>query len=269
MAYQTIACVATAANYADYTTKAYTLGAGYPVTRFGLTFGCVDSNNNPLTLTCTNYTSPTQPLISGSMANNSNAKFLRVDLPNGPGTYRIKLGMSAVSTATSWFTIYNSPSGGTVLATVSSVSVPAGSVMGINGTVHASPTLWLANTSYIEVALTGPIYIGKSAAATMRLNAVMMEYQVAPLEPLKLRKYGDAGPLFNGGAGIATYGDGRYGYAGLYTDVGLAQSDVVSGLSKAVHHNTGDAGARLAEVHTITVSDGVGGFVNIDITVTP
>lgn len=200
MAYQTIACLSTAAGYSDNATNAYWLGEGYPTTRQGLTFGAITSGGSATTLTGSDFSSPLTPLISGRISSNSSVYFLRVDLPNGAGKYRIKMGLGHKTTGlTTGFAIYSNYTGGTLLHGVTTATLTAGQVLGVNGTIHANATDWAANTGYVELDLTGPIYIAKSASAQLQLNAVLLERQVTALEPLKVRKYGVAGPTSNSG----------------------------------------------------------------------
>ena len=81
MTYTTLAFVQTAANFARNATEEYSLGGGYPVTRYNkLTYGIVDNAGNATTATVNNFSSPSSvagpDLISGRVAITGSTKLV-------------------------------------------------------------------------------------------------------------------------------------------------------------------------------------------------
>lgn len=192
MTYTTLAFVQTAANFARNATEEYSLGGGYPVTRYNkLTYGIVDNAGNATTATVNNFSSPSSvagpDLISGRVAITGSTKLVRVDLPYGPGRYRIKAGLRTTSAVNNGIKISQSNGGATIFEYSTSSAPTSSQVLGIDGTVYADATAWWAagGGNYIEfTALNSSIYIAKSSAANLSLSAILLEYQPDPLNPL-------------------------------------------------------------------------------------
>lgn len=176
----TLAFVNTATNYADYGTAPYSLGEGYPTTRSSLTFGVVDSNGNASTLNTADFSSPTTPLLSGRIASTSNAKVIRVDLPSGAGTYRVRCALGTRTSATTCgMRLYDAADGAhyshTPLLTVPDTSGAANNFIDIKGNLHTEAT-WSANQGYEELTLPATVYIAKGTSAALHLANIQFEY---------------------------------------------------------------------------------------------
>lgn len=200
MPYDSIVFVANAGGYPDSATKAFSTGELYPTTRFGLTFGNISS-----TATCTNVSGTGQPLLSGRMATNTAARRFRVDLPGGPGTYRLRMALGTLNTnVTVGALIYDAATGGNLLHTVPDRAVNSGQVLDINGTVHTSYANWAANRGYVELTLPGSIFIAKSAATQLQIVNVEFEQQSTPLDPLQVKEFQERGSLAGAIPDLAT-----------------------------------------------------------------
>lgn len=206
----TLAFVDTATNYADYTTKPYSLGEAYPTTRAGLTFGVVDSNGDANTLNTADFSSPATPLLSGRISTTSTARLIRIDLPEGPGTYRVRCALGTNTSATDCgLRIFDNAAGAvnsdTPLHEVTGTAGAAGKFTDIEGTLHDKAD-WSANQGYEELTLPATVYITRAAAEALHLANIQFEHVATPLQPLKLREWAVGGEDVLDGVRVAPTG---------------------------------------------------------------
>jgi hypothetical protein len=176
----------TAGAWGETAPSGAVLGDLYPATIAGLTCGWSNA------VTRADYAGATNAKLSGRNSINSGSAFFRVDLPLGPGTYRVWLALSALSSTTTTAFIVRDGAG-TALRTVGSTSVtgdgnPASAfVMDASGAVIPYNTYISTDggTFFEFTATSDHIRIERNGVA-IQLNNVMLESQIADLDPATL-----------------------------------------------------------------------------------
>lgn len=198
MSYTWLAMVATAANFARNATVPYSLGAAYPVTRNGLTFGFVSSSGGTTTMTMADFTgagypktAPGPDLYSGRASMTSASKVLRIDLPDGPGTYRLKasLGNKNGSLPQSIGGYEDPGRNSELFHVVSQTNPPAGGSMDAGGNIYTGPDLWWAaldqdggndgGGAYVEFTTQQDHIFLTLYNAYCYINAIGLEFQAS------------------------------------------------------------------------------------------
>lgn len=169
----------TAGSWAETGSDGAILGDAYPVVRGGLTCGW------SIAVTKTDYVYASNARLSGRNNINTGAYF-RVDLPLGPGTYRIWLAVGAINTtAPTAFIIRDGA--GSVIASTASTSVGGGvlasaNVMDASGAVIPYATYISTGGTYVEFTATSSyIQIARTAGVTLYLANIQLEPQTTPL----------------------------------------------------------------------------------------
>lgn len=163
------------------------LGDIYPVSIAGLTCGWFFG-----TISRVDYVGATDARLSGRNSHNAGGNYFRVDLPLGPGTYRLWLAHSALSSTTNNAFIVRDGAG-SAITTVASISVPGNAAPANADVLDASGAvidydLYISTDggTYIEfTAVNDHIRIERNGV-TQYLNSVMLEPQEADLEPAVL-----------------------------------------------------------------------------------
>lgn len=127
-----------------------------------------------------NWASASDARISGrNLLNTANHGF-RIDLPNGPGTYRIWLAAGALSTSTS--TAFQIVAGSsTVLAAVATTSVATSQVLDASGAVISAATYLSTGGTYVEFTTTETYIRVLRNGINLYLNNIQLEPQTVPL----------------------------------------------------------------------------------------
>jgi len=158
----------------------------YPATIAGLTVGWSAS---PISQ---NYTGATNAKRSGRNSINSGSQYFRVDLPLGPGTYRLWLAVGPLSsTANSAFIVRDGA--GSAITTVGSTSITGSGSAAASNVLDASGAVIPYNTyistdggTYIEFTATSDHVRIERNGVTFFISNVMIEAQEALLEPAVL-----------------------------------------------------------------------------------
>lgn len=173
----------TAGSWGETPPAGVVLGDAYPASIAGLTCGW------NLAVTKGDYASATDARLSGKNGHNSGGNYFRVDLPNGPGTYRLWLASSALTASTISTAFILRDGSGTAFQTVGSTSVTTGNVLDASGAIVSLATYLSTGGTYVEFTATADhVRIERNAAAavTQYLANVQLEFQVAPLEAATL-----------------------------------------------------------------------------------
>lgn len=172
----------------------------YPTTRNGLTFGYVGAGAGG----SANITSsPANARTSGRHLI-SNTTIERIDLADGPGTYKIWISLGGLNTAVATSAkIYDGngtsgPSSGTLLADLTSTTPISGHVTDATLT-DLTVAGWLGTADGMGTAITvtvtsDHIFIGKGATSEY-INFVATQLQVVPLTDIALSNESDSGPV--------------------------------------------------------------------------
>ena len=161
MSYSWLAFVATAGNFARNASLPYSLGEAYPVSRNGMTFGFVTGADVPTTCTMANFTgtgypktAPGPDLYSGRASISTAGKVFRLDLPDGPGTYRAKVsvGNKLSSLAVSIGCYEDAARASELFHAIGASNPPAGGSIDAAGNIHATPDAWWAAIDQDDVA---------------------------------------------------------------------------------------------------------------------
>lgn len=142
---------ATSGYVTDAATDTYDLGAAYPVTRGGLTFGWATSNAANMR----DRGNLTQPRVSGMgfVSNGGATKDWKIDLPSGAGTYDVRLALGDGAGPSSPKCLIMD--GATTLATVSTVGQGANFFQDAAGTANQSPNTWYASNATVQLTFAG------------------------------------------------------------------------------------------------------------------
>jgi hypothetical protein len=163
------------------------LGDRYPSIVAGLTCGWGGTSANTA-----NYNGATNAELSGRNSVNGSGAHFRVDLPLGPGTYRLWLALSALSSTTNSAFIVRDGDG-PVITTVPSTNVPgsgiaaSASVLDASGAVVSySQYISTDGGTYIEFTTANDYIRIERNAITLYLCSLMIEAQETPLGPAAL-----------------------------------------------------------------------------------
>lgn len=165
----------------DGADQSFSARLNYPQTAGPFTYGWSTASS----ASSGDRASTNDPRLAGNHSTTSNIGY-RIDLPNGPGVYRMKLALGRVNAnATYAAEIMDGGatySSGASLFTVggpSGTSVPSGQFMAADGTVYTSAANWVAASGGAAVQFTataGHIWIKRVGSVAMSLNAVGLEH---------------------------------------------------------------------------------------------
>lgn len=127
------------------------------------------------------YASASNAKLSGRNLTNNAGVHFRIDLPNGPGTYRIWIAAGALSTTTTTAFALFMGAQTTAYATVAATSVASGNVMDASGAVITTATYIASGGTYIEFTTTENYIRVERNGTNMYINNIQLEPQVSPL----------------------------------------------------------------------------------------
>ena len=182
-----------AAFPSTYAAAYFSNTTAYPTTRGGITAGSTGMSGRNVAL-------GTGPYKYYQLNSSSTSNYIQIDMPNGAGVYRLKgaFGAGGVSNDQS-VEIYDAVTGVTIY-TMPVTARAAGTVASLDGVQYPEADWPGADTEkYVELTLPASIRLRRNSAATFYIAALMIEHQSTPLDPLKIRKNGVAGPLSNSG----------------------------------------------------------------------
>lgn len=144
---------ATSGFVTDQAGETFSLGEQYPVTRGGLTFGWATN----LTANARDRNSGIDRRLAGLMqlANSlGTTTTFRLDLPNGPGTYTVRLALGDDAANQDIRVRVRDGTGGTVLATIQDSTLSASEWFDATGVRRTSAALWVANNASTNLTFT-------------------------------------------------------------------------------------------------------------------
>jgi hypothetical protein len=182
----------TAANYTEVNPSVSVAGVVSPslTTVNGLRFGWLSSAPS----TNGNYSSG-NARISGRQGGTTDGVAFTVELPDGPGKYRMWLALGVLSSSsTPGYRLYDASgnliknTAGTNLDITSAAAVPTGSVMDASGaTVTVANWLSSDGGTYVEFTTSSTtITIKKAATVPFYISCLELEYQTLPLQGASL-----------------------------------------------------------------------------------
>lgn len=179
MAYSYINFRSTSGYVSDDAGDTYCINDVYPTTRGGFTFGWQAAQ------TAGNSSTTDGAHLAGrNFGNGSNSNF-RLDLPDGPGTYRLRIAMGRLSGNVALQIRDNDRTTGTILATIGSTALASTTQFcDATGVVRTSPSDWTTNNAYVELVVTsasGTLWFNRTASVNNCLNCIGWELQSTPL----------------------------------------------------------------------------------------
>jgi hypothetical protein len=152
MAYHGINFRASSGYVTDGTGETYSLSEAYPTTRSGKTFGFdVDINANSRDRS----NGIDRRLAGGAQKNNSAGLFkFYFDLPEGAGTYDVRLALGDNDNAQTHRCVIRDGDGGAALATINAGTGTA-EWLDATGVLRTSAANWASNNAAAQLAFTG------------------------------------------------------------------------------------------------------------------